>query len=74
MLHDILGLYEEFVPKHTRRYANLAETISAAFARYMSDVKDGTFPGDVETFHMDEAARSQLRDLLEDLDHGPQDG
>ncbi|MCE2404923.1 MAG: 3-methyl-2-oxobutanoate hydroxymethyltransferase [Dehalococcoidia bacterium] len=74
VLHDILGLYQEFVPKHTRRYANLAETISAAFAQYMNDVKDGTFPADVESFHLDEAARGELRDLLEDVDHGPQAG
>ena len=71
VLHDMLGLYEEFVPKHTRRYANLAETVSAAFARYMSDVKDGTFPSDVESFHLDEAARGELHDLLEDIGDGP---
>ena len=68
VLHDMLGLYEEFVPKHTRRYANLAETISVAFGRYKSDVKDGTFPGDAESFRLDDAGQDDLRSLLEDLD------
>ena len=74
VLHDMLGLYEEFVPKHTRRYANLAETVSAALGRYMSDIKDGAFPGDAESFHLDEAAHGELQALLEDLDDESQAG
>ncbi len=68
VLHDMLGMYDKFVPKHTRRYANLAEIISAAFGRYMSDVSDGTFPDERESFSLDEAAHEELRSLLEDLD------
>ena len=68
VLHDMLGMYDKFVPKHTRRYANLAETISAAFGRYMSDVSDGTFPDERESFRLDEAAHEELRSLLEELD------
>ena len=30
VIHDILGLYDDFVPKHTRQYLNLSETIAAA--------------------------------------------
>lgn len=44
VIHDILGLLEHFVPKHTRRYANLAAEIRAAVGQYASDVRQGSFP------------------------------
>ena len=30
VIHDILGLYDDFVPKHTRQYLKLSETITSA--------------------------------------------
>ncbi len=47
---DLLGLYEEFKPKFVRRYAELAGTIKEAVEQYIRDVKDGTFPGDAESY------------------------
>ncbi len=63
VIHDILGLYDDFVPKHTRQYLNLSETMTAALARYAQEVRDGVFPTSKESFDMDEAL---LQDLLED--------
>ena len=63
VIHDILGLYDDFVPKHTRQYLNLSETIASALERYAQEVKDGVFPTSKESFDMDEAL---LQDLLED--------
>ena len=63
VIHDILGLYDDFVPKHTRQYLNLSETMTAALARYAQEVRDGAFPTSKESFDMDEAL---LQDLLED--------
>lgn len=42
--HDVLGLYTDFVPRHARRYANLAESITSALQQYVSEVRDGAFP------------------------------
>lgn len=42
--HDLLGLYTDFVPRHARRYATLAETINTALQSYAGDVRAGTFP------------------------------
>jgi 3-methyl-2-oxobutanoate hydroxymethyltransferase len=42
--HDLLGAYTDFVPRHSKRYANLAETIAAALQSYAADVREGTFP------------------------------
>ncbi len=54
VFHDMLGLFTDFVPKHTKKYATLAETMTQAFAKYMAEVKDGAFPTDKESFTMDE--------------------
>ena len=59
--HDILGMYPDFVPKHTRKFANLSVTINDALVQYVAEVKKGTFPNDTESFSMDKA-------LAEDLD------
>ena len=51
VLHDVLGLFEVFVPKHTRRYAHMADDMRSALGRYLSDVREGAFPGDAESYH-----------------------
>ena len=51
VLHDVLGLFEVFVPKHTRRYAQIADDMRTALGRYLLDVRDGAFPGDAESYH-----------------------
>ena len=48
--HDILGLFEDFVPRHTRRYAALAGAMRQAFSAYADDVRHGRFPGPDESF------------------------
>ncbi len=44
VIHDLLGLYTDFVPKHARRYRTLADEIRAAASEYARDVQDGAFP------------------------------
>ncbi len=60
VLHDLLGLYTDFVPKHARQYAQLAENIADAFNRYIAEVKSGSFPTDEESFKMDESVLEEL--------------
>ncbi len=62
--HDLLGLYSDFVPRHAKRYASLAETIGAALASYVAEVRAGSFPTAEHSSTMDEAA---LRAALEQL-------
>jgi 3-methyl-2-oxobutanoate hydroxymethyltransferase len=50
VVHDILGLFEDFVPKHTKRYAHLAQTMREVFAQYRDEVQRGEFPGDSQSF------------------------
>ncbi len=52
--NDILGSFTDFVPKHARRYADLADIIRRAVTEYHNEVKAGSFPTDKESFFMDE--------------------
>lgn len=60
VFHDLLGLFEGFVPKHARQYAQVGETIRKALTAYAQDVRDGRFPADEESFEMDEKALIEL--------------
>lgn len=60
VLHDMLGLYPDFVPKHTKQYLRLSELISDALRCYAQEVREGAFPTEKESFDMDEALLSEL--------------
>jgi 3-methyl-2-oxobutanoate hydroxymethyltransferase len=51
IFHDLLGLYQDFIPKHTRRFADVGTTIRAALAQYAAEVRSGAFPAEENTFH-----------------------
>jgi 3-methyl-2-oxobutanoate hydroxymethyltransferase len=46
VFHDIMGMYEEFLPKHSKRYANVAGLMREAARSYVEDVRAGRFPAD----------------------------
>ncbi len=58
--HDLLGLFEGFVPKHARQYARLGEAVRDAVAAYAGDVREGRFPTEEHSFAMDEKALAEL--------------
>lgn len=49
---DMLGLFNEFIPRHVKRYANLADIVGEAAAAYASDVKARIFPGPENIFQL----------------------
>ncbi len=58
--HDLLGLFDAFIPKHAKQYAQLGDTIRDAIAAYARDVRERNFPTDEHSFTMDESALAQL--------------
>jgi 3-methyl-2-oxobutanoate hydroxymethyltransferase len=50
VLHDMLGMIQEFNPRFLRRYLNLAEDIKGAVQNYVSDVKAKNFPNENEQY------------------------
>lgn len=51
VLYDVLGLFDEFVPKFVKPYAHLKADALQALRRYKEDVEQGTFPSDAESYH-----------------------
>jgi len=54
VLHDMLGLADAPPFKFVKRYANLWEEITEAVKRFGEDVRQGRFPAEEHTFHVDE--------------------
>ncbi len=50
MLHDVVGMFERFVPKFVKRYANLKEEALAAVKKYKEEVEKGIFPSEEHGF------------------------
>ncbi|MEA1787380.1 3-methyl-2-oxobutanoate hydroxymethyltransferase [Arenibacter sp. GZD96] len=50
VLHDLLGITQEFNPRFLRRYMNLYEEMGAAISQYVSDVKSRDFPNNEEQY------------------------
>jgi 3-methyl-2-oxobutanoate hydroxymethyltransferase len=51
VLYDLLGLFDEFVPKFVKPYAHLKADALQALRRYKEEVEQGKFPGDAESYH-----------------------
>ncbi len=60
VIHDILGLYPNFVPKHAKQYANVHDVEKNAIANYMSEVKSGAFPTEANSFPIDAGVIKEL--------------
>ncbi len=45
VIQDMLGIYDEPLPKFVKMYEELGEKIRSAVSAYVKDVKDGSFPG-----------------------------
>ena len=63
VLHDMLGLYPDFVPKHAKQYAHLAEDIGRAVREYLTEVQESRFPTERESFMMGPEGEAVLADL-----------
>jgi len=62
VLHDMLGLFQRFLPKFVKRYANLGESIATALEQYCQEVESEAFPAAEHCFNM---KREELAKLLE---------
>lgn len=60
VIYDMMGLFSDFVPKHARQYATLADTYKEALALYVRDVQEQGFPDAKESFDMDESVLAEL--------------
>lgn len=50
VIHDMLGINQEFSPRFLRRYHNLFAEMTGAVSNYIADVKSGDFPNEREQY------------------------
>ncbi|HEY6143109.1 MAG TPA: 3-methyl-2-oxobutanoate hydroxymethyltransferase, partial [Flavobacterium sp.] len=50
VIHDMLGMNNEFSPRFLRRYMNLYEGMTTAISQYVTDVKSSDFPNEKEQY------------------------
>ena len=55
LCYDLLGVFTDFKPKFTKRYAKLTEVAVAGIAQYVKEVKEGAFPDDEHSYSVNEA-------------------
>ena len=57
---DMLGMFDDFIPKFVKQYANIGTVMREAISSYVSEVQNGTFPEDKHTFKIDESELQKL--------------
>ena len=50
VLYDLLGMFDEFIPKFVKPYAHLKADALQALRRYKEEVEEGKFPSDAESY------------------------
>jgi 3-methyl-2-oxobutanoate hydroxymethyltransferase len=63
--HDMIGLFDKFVPKFVKQYTNIRKVILEALSGYKQEVLDVEFPGPEHSFKMPEEDFNQLKKLIE---------
>src|SRR5436190_24225524 len=65
VLNDVLNLSFGAAPKFVRQYADVAEAISGAVKAFKSDVEQGLFPSDAESYHLPRETQAALETITE---------
>lgn len=62
--HDMIGLFDKFVPKFVKQYTKIRPTIINALKAYKDEVVEASFPGPEHSFKMSDEALEQLKKLM----------
>jgi 3-methyl-2-oxobutanoate hydroxymethyltransferase len=64
IVHDMIGLFERFVPKFVKRYANLSPILLEAFSQYREEVRAKEFPQPEHLYSMKEGEAEKLHEAF----------
>jgi 3-methyl-2-oxobutanoate hydroxymethyltransferase len=67
--YDLLGVFTDFKPKFTKRYAKLTEVAVGGIKQYVKEVKEGSFPDDDHTYDIDDQVYEEFAALVEKRKH-----
>jgi 3-methyl-2-oxobutanoate hydroxymethyltransferase len=60
VIHDVLGLFDRFVPRFVKQYAQLGQSALEALQRFREEVEKGEFPGPEHAFTMSREEMDRL--------------
>ena len=58
---DMLGLFDRFMPKFAKQYVDLGSQIQSAFETYCEEVREGRFPADEHSYHINADELKRLK-------------
>ena len=61
---DLIGAFDSFKPKFAKRYGNVGEVATQAFAAYVEDVRGKGFPAEEHCYRMKPEEAARFRELL----------
>ena len=63
--HDMIGLFDRFVPKFVKQYAQIRPTIIDAMKAYKEEVTNKTFPARGHSFNMSDETLAELEKMIQ---------
>ncbi len=64
--HDVMGLFPDFTPRHTKRFADLGAAMRTGVEAYLREVRDRSFPTEAQSAPIDQALIERLRAETQD--------
>jgi len=61
VMHDMLGLNEDFKPKFVKHFGTAAHAVRGAFKQYVDEAKAGVFPSAEHSFSIDEKVLEKIK-------------
>ncbi|HCY14240.1 MAG TPA: 3-methyl-2-oxobutanoate hydroxymethyltransferase [Gammaproteobacteria bacterium] len=69
LCYDLLGVFTDFKPKFTKRYAKLTEVAVGGIEQYVKEVKEGSFPDDDHSYSVDDAVYEKFVTMVAKRKH-----
>ncbi len=64
ILHDVIGMFEAFTPRHAKRYAEVGATIAAGMQSFVREIKERAYPGPEHSFRIEREALQEFLDYV----------
>lgn len=65
LCYDLLGVFTDFKPKFTKRFAKLTEVAVGGIQEYVKEVKEGVFPDDDHSYTVNEAEYEKFAAMVQ---------
>ena len=67
VMHDLIGLFGDRVPKHAKAYLDLKMLISQSLVDYKKDVANTKFPSKENTYNLDKGVLEKLKEAIANI-------